>query len=65
MPLKDTPVELVTEPEVRQTRSGWVASSGAGSSLRIGVRGRTAEEARTRFDASVGRWRELIAKARG
>jgi len=65
MPLKDQPTALVTEPEVRQTRSGWVASSGAGSRLKIGVRGQTAEEARHRFDVSVERWRELITKARG
>ena len=65
MPLKAKPTALVTEPEVRQTRSGWVASSGPGSRLKIGVRGPTAEEAKARFDVSVERWRELIAKARG
>jgi hypothetical protein len=51
---------FLLEPVIRETRRGeFLATTGIGTPLRIGVVGATEQEARERFSASLKRWREI------
>jgi hypothetical protein len=48
------------EPEIRKLNyGGWFAISGKASLLRIGVIGRSEDEARILFSESLKRWKEI------
>lgn len=44
---------------VKLNYGGWLAVSGSATPLRIGVIGRSEAEARTRFNESLKRWKEI------
>lgn len=51
------------EPDLRDTPSGWLASSPPDYPYRIGVVGQTEEEARRRFVVALAAWSELHERA--
>ena len=50
------------EPRVTKARTGFLAVSPEGSYIMIGVAGISEEDARSKFDAAVARWREVLAR---
>lgn len=51
------------EPELRETSSGWLASSPPEYPYRIGVLGRTPQDAECRFQEALANWGELHARS--
>ena len=51
---------MAIQPRVKRARAGWMAITESGSSLRIGVQGRTEEEVRARFQEALEKWADLI-----
>lgn len=47
------------EPDVREARSGWLATTPPEYPYRIGVVGGDPDEARERFQAALDAWRTL------
>lgn len=61
--MNTTIIDSVGVPGPRLLRcdyGGWLAVSGPGEAIRIGVYGLTAEEARMCFTAEMARWRRLL-----
>lgn len=53
--------EFSLEPDLIQLQyGGWLATSGRQTKLRIGVIGKTRDEARDLFAAALRRWKELF-----
>lgn len=51
---------LAIRPETRRARAGWMAISQPGSSLGIGVVGRTEQQAQKRFEETLRKWADLL-----
>ena len=51
---------MAIQPRVKRARAGWMAITESGSSLGIGVLGRTEEEVRARFQEALEKWADLI-----
>lgn len=48
-------------PELSKRRSGgWIAVSGQGAPIKIGVTASTEEEARASFNQAVGEWEAIL-----
>jgi hypothetical protein len=63
---KENEVEMAIrpcEPRVRESRSGWLATTPRDHPYRIGVVGSTEEEARRRFEIEFAAWEDLHDRA--
>jgi hypothetical protein len=51
------------EPDVVEFHSGWMATTPPDHPYRVGVVGKTEDEARRRFTAAMAAWQELHDRA--
>jgi len=59
-------LDKITPPRlIERACGGWLALSGIGESLKIGVVAETADDARNRFAAAVEKWREALSTQKG